>query len=272
MPPYTLLVLPEDGEHTLRFALTLYPAGPAETGILRPKHRFPTGGYLRPTGCFPTMCMGGRQTWGKRECTKPCKNPGNSPCIPGTGGEAYNHSVRTSPRRGRCTQSRGKGASRAEGGGREDPEPGDPTTGETRRFTAVRQRVRRNPKNTGHRAKVRLPHCRPWEKPQPTGERSACPWKCRTHTRWAMALCPISGSSEDPRHGGEEGNSPPVKTTGSLRTKGGAIEGGTRTQSPQAGQRVCQGYAQATLIPIYQGTMRRDREGGTQRGHRRKGR
>jgi hypothetical protein len=53
MTPRTLLVLPEDGERALGFALTLYPAGPAEASILRPKGRFPTGGYLRPKGHFP---------------------------------------------------------------------------------------------------------------------------------------------------------------------------------------------------------------------------
>jgi hypothetical protein len=59
-----------------------------------------------------------------------------------------------------------------------------------------------NPKDPGHEAKVGLPRCRPWEKPQPKGERSACPWECHTHTRWAMALCPISGSGEDQWRGG----------------------------------------------------------------------
>jgi hypothetical protein len=37
----------------LQTSVTPYPAGPAEASILRPKHRFPSGGYLRPKGRFP---------------------------------------------------------------------------------------------------------------------------------------------------------------------------------------------------------------------------
>jgi hypothetical protein len=48
MPPHTLLVLPGDVERRRSIALTPYTAGLAETSILRPKRRFPPGGYLRP--------------------------------------------------------------------------------------------------------------------------------------------------------------------------------------------------------------------------------
>jgi hypothetical protein len=265
----------------LQTPVTPYPAGPAKASILRPKRHFPSGGYLRPKGRFPPggylrpkgrfpSYARGQPEPGKREWTLQ-KTQNNHPVHQER--EARLLTVlHTLPHEGEdAPNPGGKGQAERKGGGREDPGPGDPTAGETRRFTAIGQRVRQNPKNPGHGAKVGLPHCRPWEKPQPKGGCSACPWKCHTCTRWAMALCPISGSGEDPRRGGEEGNSPPAKTTGSPRTKGGVIEGGARTQSPQANQRVCQGYAQATLIPIYRGTTRRDRKGGTQRGHRRKG-
>jgi hypothetical protein len=266
----------------LQAPVTPYPAGPAETGILRPKRCFPSGGYLRPKGHFPPggyLRPKGRfpsyargqpepekrdQTLQKPRITTLCTRNGRQGhrpfCthFPGKG--------KTHPIQGERGKPSGRGVAE------KTLDPGIQPLAKTRRFTAVGQRVRRNPKNPGHGAKVGLPRCRPWEKPQPKGGRSASPWECRTHTRWAMALCPISGSGEDPRRGGEKGNSPPAKTTGSPRTKGGAIEGGARMQSPQANQRVCQGYAQAVLIPIYRGTMRRDREGGTQRGHRRKGR
>jgi hypothetical protein len=82
-----------------------------------------------------------------------------------------------------------------------------------------------------------------------------------------MALCPISGSGEDPRHGEREGNSPPAKTTGSPRTKGGAIEGGTRTQSPWARPSVCQVYAPTVVVPYtgrqWGGIAREGQLGGT---------
>src|SRR5580693_4863275 len=73
-PPRTLLVLPGDDGHAQEFALTLYPAGPAEASILRPKRHFPPGGYLRPKGRFPMSCMGAAGTR-KKGNTNPTKNP-----------------------------------------------------------------------------------------------------------------------------------------------------------------------------------------------------
>jgi hypothetical protein len=72
-PPHTLLVLPDDDERAQGFALTLYPAGLAEAGILRPKRRFPSGGYLRPKGHFPTLRMGAART--RKKGDNPTKNP-----------------------------------------------------------------------------------------------------------------------------------------------------------------------------------------------------
>jgi hypothetical protein len=87
------------------------------------------------------------------------------------------------------------------------------------------------------------------------------------HTEWVMTLCPISTSSEDQWRGGGEGNSPSAKMTGSPRTKGGAIEGGARTQSPRARPSVCQVYAPTVVVPYtrrqWGGTAREGQLGGT---------
>jgi hypothetical protein len=271
MTPRTLLVLSEDDERALGLALMPYPARPAEAGILRPKRRFPIGGYLRPKGRFPPggylrpkgrfpSYTRGKPEPGKRERT--LQKTQNSLPVHQEWEARPSTILHTLPREGEDTPNprgeRGKPSGRGVAEKTLDPEiqplakRGD--------LPPLGRGFAENPKNPGHGAKVGLPHCRPWEKPQPKGECSACPWECRTHTRWAMALCPISGSGEDQWRGGGRAIRHPRGRPGAPRPREARLREAPEPSPHGPTREYAKGMHKPPLFPSTGG-----RQGGTAR-------
>jgi hypothetical protein len=102
-------------------------------------------------------------SWNREKGNGPYKKPRIAALCTRNGRRGHQPFCTHFPTKGKTHPAReGQGQAERRGSGWEDPGTREPTAGETRRFTAIGQRVRRkNPKNPGHRAKVGLPRCRP---------------------------------------------------------------------------------------------------------------